>query len=532
MSAAATTIFDQKHYRDLIEARGDLIRTLVPQLVEKAELTTALDAGCGLGFFSQTLHECGLKVLGVDGRETNVKEAARRYPEVTFETRDIEDSSTAKIGKFDFVLCFGLLYHLENPLRAMRHLRALTGKVLLLESMCLPDVLPFALLREESALDDQSLTNLAFYPSEGCIVKMLYGSGFKWVYRLATMPDHHDFRETPGSRRARTVIIASFSPLKVPGIEKLEEPHEAVNPWAKESIKGHGILPRAQRFLKQPLRQKASTVVFRGLLKVPQPVHLSFGARWIPRGDHIGGPAQNGDFEKRELLFVERFLKPGMTVLDIGAHHGLYSLLASRMVGGSGKVFSFEPSPRERKALRLNLRLNWSTNVSVQGIAMGSQAGESVFYIVDGDETGCNSLRPPEIQSGSVRPTKVRVERLDDWTESKGITSVNFVKLDVEGAELDVLKGASRLLGVNPRPVFLVELYDIRTEPWGYKASEIVQFLHDRRYSWFHLDEQGSIFPARHDLRTYDANLVAVPEELATELTRQLGAEATCSNAS
>jgi hypothetical protein len=78
-----------------------------------------------------------------------------------------------QLGWFDLVLCFGLLYHLENPLRAIRHLRGLTEKCLLLESMCLPEEKPSMLLREEPRQEDQSLTDVACYPSEGSLVKML-----------------------------------------------------------------------------------------------------------------------------------------------------------------------------------------------------------------------------------------------------------------------------------------------------------------------------------------------------------------------
>ena len=74
-------------------------------------------------------------------KSTLVKLTATLHPNIPFETRDIEDSSVAQLGPFDLVLCFGLLYHLESPLRAIRHLRKLTGKVLLLESMCIPSEL-------------------------------------------------------------------------------------------------------------------------------------------------------------------------------------------------------------------------------------------------------------------------------------------------------------------------------------------------------------------------------------------------------
>jgi len=71
-------------------------------------------------------------------------------------------------------------------------------------------------------------------------------------------------------------------------------------------------------------------------------------------------------FEKAEIHFVENFLKEGMTVLDIGAHHGFYTILASKKVGPSGRVIAFEPSPRERRRLLLHLKLNQCSNVKVE----------------------------------------------------------------------------------------------------------------------------------------------------------------------
>jgi hypothetical protein len=106
------------------------------------------------------------------------------------------------LGGFDLVLCFGLLYHLENPLLAVRHLRPLTEKCLLLKSMCIPDDKPSILLREEPSESDQGLTDVACYPSEDSLTKMLYRTGFSFVYRLAPLPKHDDFCETFEHRQA------------------------------------------------------------------------------------------------------------------------------------------------------------------------------------------------------------------------------------------------------------------------------------------------------------------------------------------
>jgi SAM-dependent methyltransferase len=228
-------IFDQEHYVRHIEARGHLIQRMVPKVKFAMPLTTALDAGCGIGFFSKMLADSGLEVRAFDGRENNVVEAQKRYPQINFFRGDIEDKAILDVGSSDLVLCFGLLYHLENPVRAIRNLRALTRKVLLLETMCLPISEPRALLLVERDLDDQSLTDLAFYPSEGCVVKMLYHAGFTHIYRVGALPEHDDFRDTKTHTRKRTVLLSGFESVNLPGLIAMRQPQEPDDPWEKRA---------------------------------------------------------------------------------------------------------------------------------------------------------------------------------------------------------------------------------------------------------------------------------------------------------
>jgi FkbM family methyltransferase len=208
-----------------------------------------------------------------------------------------------------------------------------------------------------------------------------------------------------------------------------------------------------------------------------------------------------------------------MTVLDLGAHHGLYSLLASKNVCPNGQVFAFEPSDRERRALRLHLLMNRCANVSVEGLALGSADAETDFYVTQGRSTGCNSLRHPAKDiSGKARKRRVRTTRLDEWLTSSGVRRVDFVKLDVEGGELETLKGAGDMLWEEFRPVMLIEVQDIRTRPWGYEAREIVRYLKTRRFEWFALSESGSIHPMDTDKDEYDGNFVACPAESVSML--------------
>src|SRR5271154_3280545 len=243
------TPFDGRDALRLVDARGETMRRLLAKLIPELKLSTALDSGCGVGFFSQMMEECGLQVRGFDGRAQNVAEARRRFPEIPFEQSNVEDPAIRNEGVFDFVLCFGLLYHLENPFMAMRNLRALTGRCMLLESMCLPGEKTEALLREEPRLDNQSLTEVAFYPSEPTLIKMLYRAGFHVVYRIVSLPAHEDFRETSTHARRRTMLLASHVPLDIAGLRLCPETHETHDPWSKAAALPSGVAGRTRRFL-------------------------------------------------------------------------------------------------------------------------------------------------------------------------------------------------------------------------------------------------------------------------------------------
>jgi FkbM family methyltransferase len=515
------TPFDRRHYLELIQARGQTIGRLVRTLKPALGLANAVDAGCGVGFFAQVLHECGLYVRGFDGRLENVVEARKRFPKIAFGQGDIQDPDIVRAGRFDLVLCFGLLYHLENPLLAIRHLRALTGKGLLLESMCLPGNRPDMVLREEPAQGDQSLTEIALYPSEGCLVKMLYRAGFSGVYRIAALPDHDDFRETLEHARRRTVLFASLAPIRLLGLEIVAEPREESDPWAKtvEPSPRLTIPHRIRRFVRRPPRQKYLSVAFRArrvFHEMPIPLRLPFGAWWLAEKSALDHELIYKSFEESEIHFVEKLLRPGMTVLDIGAHHGLYTLLTSKRVGPRGRVIAFEPSPRERRRLLRHLRVNLCSNVLVVPCALGDHTGEADLFLVEGRDDWFNSLRPPVVEERTCT-VRVEVRRLDDVLAELGISQVDFIKLDVEGAELSFLHGATKLLQGASRPAILTEVQDLRTQAWGYPAREIIQFLLRAGYRWFALTVDSNLQPVSTDLLAYDANLVALPQERVEE---------------
>lgn len=239
---------------------------------------------------------------------------------------------------------------------------------------------------------------------------------------------------------------------------------------------------------------------------------LPQGGWWLVWNDAVSRRIHlYDDFEKEEQSFLSRFLRTGMTVLDIGAHHGFYTLLASKKVGPQGFVIAFEPSPRELRRLRWNLTLNRSRNVRLEPLALGSNEGMAELFVCLGQGTACNSLRPPAV-SEPIQPFLVPVTTLDSYLEKHLIHLVDFIKIDVEGAELEVLKGASGLLRSSSRPIIMCELADIRTGPWGYRSCEIYEFLEAHGYRWFSITLEGRLQPCPRKEK-YHESLIAVPQE-------------------
>lgn len=190
-------------------------------------------------------------------------------------------------------------------------------------------------------------------------------------------------------------------------------------------------------------------------------------------------------------------------------------MLVSEKVGPLRCVMPFEPSPRERRRLSSHVKLNNCTNVKIEPFALASEDGETTLFLADGREAAFNSLRPPAV-SNPTRRINVRTMRLDHYLEKERIDHVDFIKIDAEGAELEILKGMQGLLNRNSSPVIMAEVTDIRTQSWGYPASAICDYLTERGYDWFTISHEGMLQPMCKEAGLY--NFIAVPHGKLGEL--------------
>lgn len=248
-----TFVFDQPHARRFVEAREAWLKNVLPPLKQGLNLRTAIDVGCGVGYLSEFLQRLGFDVAAVDGRTSNIEEARQRHPGINFQCFDVQGESLRQLGSFDFVLCLGLIYHLENPLAALRSFAAMTGRMLLIEGICVPGERPYFLLRDEPRQEDQSLTPLALYPSESGLIKACYRIGFPFVWRVTKFPEHEDFAASRNKKKFRTIIAASRVPVESPFFELASEPTERFSPWVTRRVE---MKARITGFAHLPFRDK------------------------------------------------------------------------------------------------------------------------------------------------------------------------------------------------------------------------------------------------------------------------------------
>ena len=166
--------------------------------------------------------------------------------------------------------------------------------------------------------------------------------------------------------------------------------------------------------------------------------------------------------------------KPGDTVVDVGAHIGLYSLIAAKRVGPSGKVIAIEPDPENCSLLQRNVELNKLTNVTILERAAFSSNSKLKLYL-PGKERGFTKLSTL-MANRAVTENFLEIDAttLDYLMVMQGIAQVNWVKIDVEGAELEVLKGAAVTLSESKDVALLIEVHNVSNMDL---YSAIVEFL-------------------------------------------------------
>jgi FkbM family methyltransferase len=207
----------------------------------------------------------------------------------------------------------------------------------------------------------------------------------------------------------------------------------------------------------------------------------------------------DGVYEPAETKFVQKWVKPGMVALDIGAHIGYFSLLLSRLVGPTGKVHAFEPTPRTFELLMANIELNQCDNVRANNCAVGERCG--AFHLVENTAYSASGTNFMDEADGSTATVTV---------DSLNLPQVDFIKIDTEGFEMRVLHGADQTLR-RCRPAMLLEVNSDALVRAGNSARGLIDYLKELGYSLRQPTWQG-LRPFHEPGPGEWPNVVAIPD--------------------
>lgn len=219
------------------------------------------------------------------------------------------------------------------------------------------------------------------------------------------------------------------------------------------------------------------------------------GSRFTyPLNSAIGRALFTGGFETVEVEFMRQSLNPGNIFFDVGANAGIFTIIAAKKVGLNGHVYAFEPGKRELELLKHNIAINNLTNVTVIETAITNKKGVTNFAISrDGAMNSLAQTDHPKQQIESWQT--IEITTLDNVLEELNISQVDFLKIDVEGAEGLVIEGAKKLLLSENSPTILFEASDLNVRNFGYSVTELICKLESEKFFIHYFDEKDLLTP-------------------------------------
>lgn len=199
----------------------------------------------------------------------------------------------------------------------------------------------------------------------------------------------------------------------------------------------------------------------------------------------------SGTFERKETDYLQRNIAPGSVCLDVGACFGWYTVLLSQQAGERGVVHAFEPVGPNRECLEANLVLNDCRNVTVNAVALGERAGRVDMFL---PHHGVSASLRPHGNSASCERIDAQATTLDAYVTAAGLMRLDFVKADIEGAELQLLKGGIGTLR-KFRPVLMLEIQAHSTRLFGYEPAAVFALLAELGYAAHIVAPDGALAP-------------------------------------
>jgi len=197
-----------------------------------------------------------------------------------------------------------------------------------------------------------------------------------------------------------------------------------------------------------------------------------------------------GDYEKFETDIVKKVVKKGDVVVDIGANIGYYTLILAKLVGDTGLVYAFEPEPTNFNLLKKNVEINGYHNVILENKAVANLNGKISFYL-DSENLGGHSV----FMKKDSKSVEIPSIRLDDYLKDVE-KKIKFIKMDIEGGELEAIKGMSSILKENNDLKIMAEFNSPLLKDFKIVPEEYLQTFMRFGFKIFHLDgKEKKIIP-------------------------------------
>lgn len=271
------------------------------------------------------------------------------------------------------------------------------------------------------------------------------------------------------------------------------------------------------------LRARIDAILLERILRRPFVYEDSHGLRYVLYpGENARIYLDNGgNYEVAETRLCERVLASGDVAVDVGANIGLYTLQFSRLVGEQGRVHAFEPAPENARRLRINVLLNGAGNVHVSECAVYSSSGSVTLNLFEQRLGSWNTLGSPTLpdpfnRGHTIAPSAsldVPATTLDEYAEDAGIDRIALLKVDVEGAEPDVLAGAAELLAARRIGTILFEVSLPQAASLGHDATMPFAQLAAAGYATHRIQVDGSLGERVTRAEERYANYAAVPAD-------------------
>lgn len=415
LGVGGVEVFDTPESQAINRARLEHLATLGLPI----EGRSVLDVGCGVGHLSGFFAERGCRVVCVDARVENLKRLAELYPGRERRLAHVEKDSLEQFGRFDIVFCYGLIYHSENPIAALRNIASCCQNLLLLETVVTDHFRPIVQLADEPvATVNQAASGFGSRPSPAFIAMALSRMGFPFVYATRTVPNHPDFhlqwQNNCEWRRdghlLRCVFLASRTRLDNPQLVPLLEAAEL----------GSAALDF-------------------------QPLAAPDGEVWLDVGAHLG-----------EKTFPFATQNP------------------------NARVYAFEPNLKTASKLMGRLR-NYivlpmavsEEDASARFYLNGFDGASSLLPFVP---EGLAQWVGGEILQVEATPT-VPTIRLDTFLNQAGIAKVDYLKIDARGADLAVVRSLGERLKDVGRISLEVQVTSVPLYRGASQRPEVIEFL-------------------------------------------------------